>query len=390
MNIDIDGELGEALQKDEEQLSHEIADHIAAKLRKKPVPARRDAHPKAHGCVKAEFQVENNLATNLAQGVFAPGTRYKAWIRFSNGNEDPTRPDAKRDARGMAIKLLEVPGEKILLKERNELTQDFIMINYPAFFIDDPAHYLALLRAKDTLESLQEAHLRLDEEKRDSFLHPLHQKGLSGLGTLLDQGARDLVTILKGIPALSPAGLINFLKMSSSEIASPFETAYWSMVPYRLGDPPQKQKIKFRAKPHLPKEAAVTPDNPSPNFLRETMIRQLEPGAGLRQFDFEIQVGAPAMEVENSIKVWEMDEAPFTKVATITIPEQVFATGSRDDFGERLSFTPWHALPQHRPLGAVNRIRRVVYDTISDLRSELNFKAPRRPEPRASDPEMRT
>jgi hypothetical protein len=119
------------------------------------------------------------------------------------------------------------------------------------------------------------------------------------------------------------------------------------------------------------------------------MIRQLEPGAGSRQFDFEIQVGAPAMEVENSIKVWEMDEAPFTKVATITIPEQVFATGPRDDFGERLSFTPWHALPQHRPLGAVNRIRRVVYDTISDLRSELNFKAPRRPEPRASDPEMR-
>jgi hypothetical protein len=60
----------------------------------------------------------------------------------------------------------------------------------------------------------------------------------------------------------------------------------------------------------------------------------------------------------------------------------------RDDFGERLSFTPWHALPQHRPLGAINRIRRVVHDTISNLRSELNFNAPRPAEPKVSDREM--
>src|SRR5262249_55432085 len=152
----------------------------------------------------------------------------------------------------------------------------------------------------------------------------------------------------------------------TSEISSPLETTYWSMVPYRLGDPPQKQKIKFRAKPHPPKDAAVKPHNPSPNFLRETMIEQLALGAGApRQFDFEVQVGTPAMQVENSIEEWKEEAAPFTKVATIMIPEQEFATRQRDDFGERLSFTPWHALPQHRPLGAINRIRRVVYDTIS-------------------------
>ena len=33
---------------------------------------------------------------------------------------------------------------------------------------------------------------------------------------------------------------------------------------------------------------------------------------------------------------------------------------------------PMHALPQHRPLGSINRIRRVVYKTISSLRRELN------------------
>ena len=40
-----------------------------------------------------------------------PGQSYKAWIRFSNGNKDHMKPDASGDARGMAIKLLGVPGE---------------------------------------------------------------------------------------------------------------------------------------------------------------------------------------------------------------------------------------------------------------------------------------
>jgi hypothetical protein len=66
-------------------------------------------------------------------------------------------------------------------------------------------------------------------------------------------------------------------------------------------------------------------------------------------------------------------------VATITIPRQQFATTERDEFGENLSFTPWHALPQHRPLGAVNRIRRVVYQTISKLRHDMNGVQQREP-----------
>ena len=113
------------------------------------------------------------------------------------------------------------------------------------------------------------------------------------------------------------------------------------------------------------------------------MIKQLSAGAEPRQFDFEVQRGLPDMSVENSIVEWNEEDAPFEKVATITIPPQEFATPERDNFGENLSFTPWHALPQHRPLGAVNRIRRVVYEQISTLRHELN--GTKRPEPTAVD-----
>jgi hypothetical protein len=280
----------------------------------------------------------------------------------------------------MAIKLLDVPGDKILPEEHDAQTQDFIMITYPVFFIDDSARYLALRRAKDAFE-----------EEKEGFLSLLHEKDAGNLEQMLQKDVGDLGTILKGGTALSPTGALNFWKMThgpTSEISSPLETTYWSMVPYRLGDPPHKRKIKFRAKPRLPKELASRPIDPSPNFLRETMIKQLAAGAGARQFDFEVQRGAPGMSVENSIVQWgeeEEESTHFKKVATITIPEQAFA--ARDNFGENLSFTPWHALPQHRPLGAVNRIRRVVYEMISKLRHELNNRMPRR-EPTAEDPEM--
>jgi hypothetical protein len=370
MSIDqaIDTELGEVLQEDEEQLTQQIARHIVAKM--KVPPSLRDAHPKAHGCVHAVFQVESKLESDLAQGVFVPGQSYKAWIRFSNGNKDHTRPDAKGDARGMAIKLLGVPGEKILQNEKDAQTQDFVMINHPVFFIDDVARYLDLMREEDAIE-----------EDKEKFEKLFNGRGGSDIQTVLRAGISDLRAVAK---TLGVEGGVNLLKMASSKIASPLETVYWSMVPYRLGDTPHKHKIKFRAKPRLSNQAAPKPVNPSPNFLRETMIRQLAAGAGPRQFDFEIQRGTASMSVENSRKEWDEAVASFAKVATITIPEQDFT--KYDKFGEDLSFTPWHALPQHRPLGAVNRVRRVVYEAVSTKRHELN--ASPRHEPSSLDPEV--
>jgi Catalase len=149
-NWSIDTELSEVLQENEEQLTKQIAAVSSATIHLQDQGgqrlALRDTHPKAHGCVQAEFRVEDNLPPHLAQGVFVPGKRYPAWIRFSNGFPDATQPDAKANVRGMAIKLLDVPGDKILPEEREAQTQDFILISHPVFFIDDAARYLTFTR----------------------------------------------------------------------------------------------------------------------------------------------------------------------------------------------------------------------------------------------------
>ena len=74
----VDTDLGEALQENEEQIAHEIADAIAVRIQQGRRPALRDAHAKAHGCVQATFRVEDDLPPELAQGVFVPGKSYQA------------------------------------------------------------------------------------------------------------------------------------------------------------------------------------------------------------------------------------------------------------------------------------------------------------------------
>lgn len=93
----------------------------------------RDAHAKAHGCVKADVRVLPELPDELRQGVFSePGKTWQATMRLSNGNAYP-QFDSIRDARGMAIKLLDVPGKQLLDDQKSRDEQDFVMFSHPNF-----------------------------------------------------------------------------------------------------------------------------------------------------------------------------------------------------------------------------------------------------------------
>lgn len=371
--LELDTFLGEVRHENEEELFRQIAGldaesiaFDASERTSKAIqsntpppkfPAMRDVHPKQNGCVEAEFQVVDDLRSDLSQGVFKPGRKYRAVIRFSNGNPNPTRADAKPDARGMAIKLFDVEGARIFSDEKGAKTQDFVMINHPVFFVDDPARYLKLTKA--TADRSPEG------QKRRAFLKK-HE-------SLAEH-------VLAPILFLSTVGFKSALavkKMTSSIIASPIQTRYWSMSAYRLGEGEDRQAVKFSAWPspgQKAKEVAM-PAQASPDFLHDALMRQL--GSDGWQFDFGVQPRvSDKMSVENTRVEWSEKEAPFIKVATITIPKKI---KDLDDFGEGLSFSPWHGLRAHRPLGVVNRMRRVVYEATANARCQKNGVPPGQP-----------
>ena len=181
--------------------------------------------------------------------------------------------------------------------------------------------------------------------------------------------SRNPIIALAAPLALGWKGLKIARDIVSKHISSPLETRYWSTVPSQLGTGPARQAVKYSARPCTP-GTSIIPTDPGPDYLREAMVRALD--AGDACFDFLVQPRAPGMSVEDSRTEWTEDVAPFVKVATITIRRQVFSTPAQDAFCEDLSFTPWHSLPEHRPLGGVNRVRRAVYESVAELRHTLN------------------
>ncbi|MBD2100341.1 hypothetical protein [Leptolyngbya sp. FACHB-261] len=79
-------------------------------------PDLRKDHPKSHGLVWGEFKVEDSIPEALKVGIFAQPKTYPIWARFSNASSVEKRgrikSDLDPDVRALAIKLLQVEGEK--------------------------------------------------------------------------------------------------------------------------------------------------------------------------------------------------------------------------------------------------------------------------------------
>jgi hypothetical protein len=318
--------------------------------------ASRDAHPKENGCVEAEFHTYKNLDHSIAKGVFADGQAYEVLIRFSNSSENPAGNDHDNDARGMAIKLTHQLENKNGQTEKKSLEQeqDFIMINHPVFILDDPSDYLSLTQAQNTKNVV--------------------------------------VKVLKMLSALWFRGIVNAKEtlFQEEEVRNPLQTQYYSMVPYRLGNEndPERRAIKFSAKPYtLPssRDSSLFPDVDSScvaikssepqekdkNYLRTALRETLEKGDACMKF--MVQEGTKDMSVENSQVKWEdKGTSKFKTVALIKIPKQPLG-GWKESACEDKSFDPWHAREEHRPLGVVNRLRKVIYPIVSDYRHCLNY-----------------
>jgi Dyp-type peroxidase family len=307
------------------QVTQFMASHYPTGVR----PAFRQAHAKAHGVVKAEFHVESELSDDTRFGVFQPGATYDAWVRFSNSDSTP-QDDRKGGVRGMAIKLMGIHGNKLLQDETDATTQDFLLVNCPIFFSPDVADFLAFIQSTVRFGDM--------------------------LGPLV---------YALGQPFTRLPNLVRMMRRTST-VTNVLTASYWSVSPYRLG----KSAVKYATRPWDHDRSWRT--GSSPNFLAETMAEYLAKYEARFDFMVQFQADSKKMPIEDSTVEWSESDSPFIKVATIRIPRQEFSSDAQRKFGENLSFTPWHSLSEHQPIGSMNRIRQATYQAMSDLRHKMN------------------
>jgi hypothetical protein len=90
-------------------------------------------------------------------------------------------------------------------------------------------------------------------------------------------------------------------------------------------------------------------NKPGHDLLRDVLRNTLQKGDACMELLVQPRTSS-SMDVEDSMTEWKEAQAPFYQVATIRIPEQVLTLPIKMSF-EKLSFSPWHALPEHKPLG---------------------------------------
>lgn len=373
-----------------DNLERQVIDALLKKVERDHVPPaiKRDAHPHMHGCVQAELIVHDDIREDLRQGVFAqPGRRYLAWVRFSNAFE--CGHDMAATPRGAAIKLLDVEGEPLRPPVDQEArTQDFLLATHDAFFLPDPQEYVP-------------------------FVSALQTGGLRVLWFFLSK------------PRLW-RGAVALFRSRGVLTRNPLAIPYFSQTPYALG----RLIVKLRLEPRMTPQLRASLPNavafrlqgwpirfvqmlpkrrlarlllpllriPATDAWARHLSERIAPHYMLRHamrtylaaHDAEFELGVQGFRdgrttpVDDATKRWSTHWSPFEAVATLRIPRQVFwpapgmslevarATSAMADLGENMSFTPWHGLEAHRPLGSINEIRRTIYERIARFRREKN------------------
>ena len=305
--------------------------------------AVRSVHAKAHGILEGRMRIAEGLPPELAQGLFSKPGEHKVLLRIST-NAGDILPDAISLPRGVALKVLDVEGER--LPGAKGTTQDFIMVNGPVF------------QAKTA----------------DKFLGNL--KMLASTTDRMEGTKTVVSSVMRGVNTALQAVGIESTKVASlggAPNVDPLGETYYSVTPFRYGD----YIAKFSLKPIAPEMTALTAKTIDVDG-REDAIRD-EVRSEMRTIDaaweFRVQLcrDLDRQPIEDPTVEWDEDEAPFHRVGIVRATAQ--ESWSEDNvraINEESRFSIWTGLDAHRPLGNINRARNEPYRHSADFRARVN------------------
>ncbi len=307
-------------------------------------PVLRPVFVKPHGVARGTFTIQPDLPEELRVGLLRY-ERFPAWVRFSSDTL-PSRPDLRTTV-GIGIKLFGVPGTKLLEPETNATTHDLLLQNHDVFFVDT---------ARDMCEFTYAGVVQGDY---GPYLeaHPRTQQILN-----------DMAKVVPSVLA----------------------TEYWSVLPYAFG--PQRY-VKYKLIP-LATAAGQTPDGSTedPSYLHADLRQRLLEAEASFSFSVQLRTDPEDMPLDQATVRWEETASSPIHVATLTLAQQDIDARSQATYGENLSFTPWHAIPEHAPVGSIAEARKVAYQAAAELRRDINgipVGEPAAPRPLATAPEPR-
>jgi hypothetical protein len=301
----------------------------------------RSVHAKSHGLLRGEFRVMGDFAPVYRQGVFSRPAAYPVVLRFST-NPGDLLDDRISVPRGLAIKVVGVEGERLPGSE-GQVTQDFVMADSPGFAAPTARAFLGSGK-------------------------------LLARTTDMPQGFKKAVSaVLRGAEAaLETVGArsVTLTQLGGHRNTHILGETFYSQTPFLYGP----YMAKFSVAPASPalKALAGKKINVSgrPEALREEVTAFFAAQEAEWVFRVQLCTDLEAMPIEDASAEWPERMSPYVTVARLKVGPQPAWDKARSravDLG--MSFSPWHGLAAHRPLGSVNRARKPAYEMPSGFRA---------------------
>jgi hypothetical protein len=277
----------------------------------------RALHRKQLSAAHGELQVLADIPAFAQYGLFAEPASLEVRVRLSNGGMDRA-PDRTPDVRGFAFSVAGVQGESAL-GNGPATRQDFTLINQPAFAFAKSEEFVAFVLA----------------------------------------AANGKVGLLKYLVARYGlvAGTRRLLKLMQN-LGRPFggfatETLF-SAVPMACG--PYAVRVRLVPAPGNGEATRGAEADWGADFAARLARQSLKWELQLQPF-----VSEALTPIEDASVDWP---SPYVTVARLSLPRQDAASATGQDLLRQVEaavFDPWQALAAHRPLGDVQRARKVVY-----------------------------
>ncbi|MET0518628.1 MAG: catalase family protein [Burkholderiaceae bacterium] len=312
----------------------------------------RSVHAKSHGLLRGSVTVLD-LPGPYAQGMFAAPRIFPAWIRLSTTPGD-LLDDRVSTPRGFALKVAGVDGARLPGSE-GASTQDFLLVNGPAFLAPTAKKFLGSLKllaaTTDRMPRLKLAFSAL----------------LRGTEKLLESVGGESAT-LKGLGGHPETHILGETFFSEVPFLYGLHMAKWQVVPV------SPALLALRG---VELDLAGQPDG-----IRAAVNAHFAEQGGEWELRVQLCTDIDAMPIEDASIVWDERRSPFVPVARIRVPPQRgWSAESSAEMDDGLAFSPWHGLAAHRPLGSINRVRRLAYAGSAARRSPRGRCPVREPAP---------
>ncbi len=277
----------------------------------------RALHRKQLVAAQGTLEVLDGLPPFARQGLFARPHDYEAWVRLSNGGMDRAH-DRVPDVRGFSVRVFGVEGESAL-GNGPARSQDFTLINHESFAFRTGSEFVefavAATRGKGAL-----------------LKHLVRRYGVIG----------------------GPVQLARLAKVAGRRFSGFATETFHSAVPMANGP----YAVRVRLVPA--KGNGVAEPGANEDWARDFAARlKRQP----LHWDMQLQFYAsPELTpIEDASVSWP---TPFSTVARLMLPRQDVDSAHGHALAKQVEETvidPWQALADHRPLGEVQRARKVVY-----------------------------